>query len=100
MSQDSFTYNFAADGDVSFSVEGSFRVNVSGNFGGGTIKLQERMSAGVFEDVADTGKTAAADYIVDNFGSNSYIANLNGATSPDMNITVKAVKGKLVRQPS
>jgi len=92
----SFSQDIAADGETLFAIDGSFRVKFSGDFGGGTLKLQEKMANNSYVDIEDTSKTAEAGFIVDNFGGNEYKAVLTGATAPAI---VLSVKGTLQKVP-
>lgn len=83
-----------ADDSASFAMTGSFRVNVSGTFGGGAVSIQEQFADGSWLEIADTAKTADADFIVDNFDNNKYRFVLSGSTAPDLNCSVKGVVSK------
>jgi hypothetical protein len=87
----------SADTPTIFAVDGSFRVKYTGTFGGGTVKLQERMADGSYADVLDTEKTAEDGFIVDNFKGNQYQIVLTGSASPALSVSVK---GNLQRVPS
>lgn len=84
-------FNLIADGETDkFSENGSFRIHMSGAFGGGTLVLEEDVNNnGVFTPVEGTDKTAASDFIVDMLTTSKYRFSLTGATAPDINVTTK-----------
>ncbi len=79
------TFNLTANGDTEeVEIHGACHYHVSGNLGGGTMKLMIEDNDGNFQDIASTSVTGDADQIV-RFPQRSRSvlkANLAGATTP------------------
>ena len=63
---------------------GPVRVSLSGDFGGGTAKVEVKDPSDNWIDVAGTSKTSAADFVIDfaEDALNDLRVDLSGATSP------------------
>ena len=63
---------------------GPVRVSLTGNFGGGTFKMEAEDPSGVFVDVEGSVLATAGDFIIDfpPGAQNKIRGDLSGATSP------------------
>ena len=92
-STDGYTKNFTGNGDSDeVEVYGACHFHVSGDFGGGTCKLQIKDTLdGTFRDIANASHTVAADQLVE-FPQRALSvvkANLAGSTSPDLYVMIR-----------
>jgi hypothetical protein len=88
-------YNLTADGNQEvggINTRSDFSVAISGDFGGGTIKIQYGTEDGTFVDYlsGDTGTfTEAGERVFTQCGDIEAVnVNLAGATSPDLIVIV------------
>lgn len=77
-----------ADGPTDeFTAQGNFRIEVDGDFGGGTFTVQEKID-GIFKSMPGTEKTLAFSEAFDLLGVGGIFRfNLSGSTSPNLNTT-------------
>jgi len=63
---------------------GPVRVSLTGNFGGGTFKMEAEDPSGVFVDIDGSVQTTAIDFIIDfpDSAENKIQGDLSGATAP------------------
>ena len=63
---------------------GPVRISLTGDFGGGTLKIQAEDPSGAFVDVAGASRTAADDFLIDFPASaqNKLQSDLSGSTTP------------------
>ncbi len=95
MQVDGLVETLSADGNsTEHDVIGPAYVSVSGNFGGGTAKIQRKGSDGTFRDLAGASYTAAADKLVDfpPRSQNTIRVNLNGSTTPALVVEIKGTR--------
>ena len=94
-----FSHTFTADGNQTLSYnsrndrfDGELIVHGSGNFGGGTFKIQFRSIDGEWKDVAKSELTENFDKIVTLPIDNEISFDLSGSTSPNLYLQV-SVRG-------
>ena len=85
-------FTLTADGQTEvFDGYTSFRVHAEGTFGGGTLTIEEDIrNDGNFVTIDDSAKQEDADFIMDGLTRGKYRFDLSGATTPSIEITVKA----------
>lgn len=77
--------NLNADGQTTArNYVGPIHVSLTGNFGGGTLKIQAEDPSGAFVDVEGSARTTADDFIIDfpPGAQNRIRSDLSGATTP------------------
>lgn len=72
---------------------GPVRVSLTGDFGGGTLKIQSEDPSAAFVDVAGASRIAADDFIIDfpPGAQNKLRSDLAGSTTPALVITIQGV---------
>ena len=65
---------------------GPVRVHLSGDFGGGTFKMEAEDPSGALVDVSGTSRTAADDFLIDfpPGAQNKINGDLSGSTTPSL----------------
>jgi len=91
----SISETLSADGQTGeFIAQGDFRIHVEGDFGGGTLSVQEKIN-GTFELLVGTERLVDFDELFDSAGIGGIFRfNLSGSTSPTLNTTVSGPVSK------
>lgn len=71
---------------------GGVRIQLSGDFGGGTVTIEAEDPSGAFVPVVGSARTAADDFLIDFPSSeNNLRTDLSGSTSPALVILIQGV---------